>query len=319
MTEGNAWRRLEPVLLLFAAGFCIGLFFPLGKLAGQSGIPPLLYACVTAAGASIVLAAIVLIAGERPTIDGTTLRYAAIAGQLTFAVPFGTLFFVIPHHLGSGIPAIFQSLTPIVTLAIVYMIGFERPNLVRTMGLASGLAGALIILLSRNADQLQVAAPAGWYLAALITPVALAAGNVFRTTSWPRGQGPLPLAMLTLAAAACGIFLLLALAELTAHGGAIVEPLKAGWRLMLLQSLATGIGYAFFFRLQQVGGPVYLSQISYLNTAVGLAFAVLLFSERLNPWIWLAVALVFAGVALVNRTYAPPAGGSPGAAKPDSY
>ena len=72
--------------------------------------------------------------------------------------------------------------------------------------------------------------------------------------------------MLTLAAAACGIFLLLVLAQLTGHGGAIVEPLETGWRLMLLQSLATGVGYAFFFRLQQVGGPVYLSQISYVNT-----------------------------------------------------
>ena len=52
-----------------------------------------------------------------------------------------------------------------------------------------------------------------------------------------------------------------------------------GWRLMLLQSLVTGIGYAFFFRLQQVGGPVYLSQISYVNTGVGVAFAVLAFRE----------------------------------------
>ena len=83
--------------------------------------------------------------------------------------------------------------------------------------------------------------------------------------------------------------------------------------------MATGIGYAFFFRLQQVGGPVYLSQISYVNTAVGLAFAVLLFGERLNAWIWLAVALVFAGVALVNRTYTPPSSTSPGPAKPNSH
>ena len=66
--------------------------------------------------------------------------------------------------------------------------------------------------------------------------------------------------------------------------------------------MATGIGYAFFFRLQQVGGPVYLSQISYVNTGVGVAFAVLFFGEQLTPWLWLAVALVFVGVALVNRT-----------------
>ena len=59
---------------------------------------------------------------------------------------------------------------------------------------------------------------------------------------------------------------------------------------------------SFFFRLQQIGGPVYLSQISYANTGVGVAFAVLLFGERLSLWIWLAVALGFAGVAIVNRT-----------------
>ena len=41
-----------------------------------------------------------------------------------------------------------------------------------------------------------------------------------------------------------------------------------------------------------------------MNTGVGVAFAVLLFGERLSLWIWLAVALVFAGVAIVNRTQA---------------
>ena len=40
-----------------------------------------------------------------------------------------------------------------------------------------------------------------------------------------------------------------------------------------------------------------------MNTGVGVAFAVLLFGERLSAWIWLAVALVFAGVAIVNRTH----------------
>jgi hypothetical protein len=45
-------------------------------------------------------------------------------------------------------------------------------------------------------------------------------------------------------------------------------PLAGGWHLILMQSLATGFGYAFFFRLQQVGGPIYLSRISYVNTAV---------------------------------------------------
>ena len=142
----------------------------------------------------------------------------------------------------------------------------------------------------------------GWYLAALLTPAALAAGNVYRTASWPQGHGPLPLATLTLAAAALGIALVLSCRRLAGAGVAIGSALRTGWWLIALQSLATGIGYAFFFRLQQIGGPVYLSQISYVNTGVGVAFAVLFFGERLTLWIWLAVALVFAGVAIVNRT-----------------
>ena len=39
----------------FAAGFFIGLIFPFGKMAGGIGIPPLVFAGASAAGASIVL------------------------------------------------------------------------------------------------------------------------------------------------------------------------------------------------------------------------------------------------------------------------
>ena len=56
----------------------------------------------------------------------------------------------------------------------------------RTFGLATGMAGAIIILVSRNAGALDTDASFGWYLAALVTPAALAAGNVYRSTHWPK-------------------------------------------------------------------------------------------------------------------------------------
>lgn len=301
MSEGTGRCRAEPVALLLAAGFCIGLIFPLGRMAGEAGIAPLLFAALAAAGASLVLGAITLASAQRLPFDASTLGYAAVAGQLTFALPFGTLVLVIPH-LGSGVPAILQSLAPIATLAIVLVLGLERPNFLRTLGLATGMAGALIILVSRNAGGPGTEAGFGWYLAALATPAALAAGNVFRSTHWPKGKGPMPLATLTLAAAALGLGLVVAVQALAGDLAGVGQALRAGWWLVVAQGLATGVGYAFFFRLQQIGGPVYLSQISYVNTAVGVAFAVLLFDERLSLWVWLAVALVFAGVAIVNRT-----------------
>ena len=49
------WRRIEPLLLLFAAGGFIGLIFPLAKLAGQLGVSPLTYTGLSAAGAALGL------------------------------------------------------------------------------------------------------------------------------------------------------------------------------------------------------------------------------------------------------------------------
>lgn len=292
--------RLEPVLLLFAAGSCIGLIFPLGRLAGEAGVPPLLYAAASAFGASLVLFLAARLSGSPVVARKSVLTYALVAGQLTFAIPFGMLVAVIPH-LGSGIPAILQSLAPIITLAIVATLGLERPSLLRLVGLAAGLAGALLILISRNAGSFGETAPAIWYVAALVTPLALAAGNVFRTVAWPKGEKPLPLAAVTLAAAALGLIIVLLIGGLLGQTTDVAAGLGAGWHLILLQSLASGIGYALFFRLQQIGGPVYLSQISYVHTGVGVAFAVLFFAEPLSAAVWIAVALILAGVALVNR------------------
>ncbi len=301
MTQPNAFKRFEPLLLLFAAGLSLGLIFPLGKLSADLGLPPLAFAGATAAGASVVLAFICRIAGERVFVNTETLRYAVIAGQLTFAIPFVTLLVVIPH-LGSGIPAILQSLAPLVTLGIVSALGVERPGGLRIAGLLIGLIGTSIILLERNSDSIGADAPIGWFLLALVTPASLAAGNVYRTTHWPDGNGPLPLAMLTLASAAGGITLLAVVLSFAGLVSISLGDATAGLGLIAAQSLAIGVGYAFFFRLQQVGGPVYLSQISYLNTGVGVAFAVLLFGERLSLTVWLAVALILFGVAMVNQS-----------------
>ncbi|MBN9021715.1 MAG: EamA family transporter, partial [Rhizobiales bacterium] len=235
MSGGSRSRRAEPVLLLFAAGFFIGLIFPLGRMAGEAGIPPLVFASLAAAGAAAVLAAVTVASGQGLPLDRRTLLYALVAGQLTFAIPFGMLVAVIPH-LGSGIPAILQSLAPVATLGIVLAIGLERWNLLRALGLATGMAGALIILLGRNAGALDADAGPGWYLAALVTPVALAAGNVYRTTSWPAGQGALPLATLTLAAAALGLGVAVALGAL-AGGVPAVAGLRDGWWLVVAQAL----------------------------------------------------------------------------------
>ncbi len=300
----NVWRRFEPFALLFAAGGFIGLIFPLAKVAGQLGMSPLAYTGLSAVGAALVLHIVALIGGRPPPVKKAEIGYALIAGQLTFAVPFGTLAAVIPQA-GSGVPAILQSLAPLITLAIVYALGAERPSLWRSSGLVMGFFGVLLILFARGAGADATGAKFAWYLAALVTPLALACGNVYRSLAWPQGSWPVALARLTLLAAAAGLLLLAGLFQLLGLSGAALAGVGKGWPLILLQSLVTGIGYAFFFRLQQVGGPVYLSQISYVNTGVGVIFALAAFHETLPVAAWLAIPLIFAGIALVTLTSKP--------------
>lgn len=54
------------------------------------------------------------------------------------------------------------------------------------------------------------------------------------------------------------------------------------------------------------GGPLVVSLLGYVITVATLAIGIALLGERYSNWVWLAVALVFLGVYLANRTARPP-------------
>jgi drug/metabolite transporter (DMT)-like permease len=58
--------------------------------------------------------------------------------------------------------------------------------------------------------------------------------------------------------------------------------------------------FHMYFVLLRRTGPVYFSQVAFIVTLVAVGLGVVLFDERHSLWIWAALALVFAGVALVN-------------------
>ncbi|ODN71114.1 DMT family transporter [Methylobrevis pamukkalensis] len=282
VSPGSAAARwLEPLSLLAAAGIGIGSIFPVAKLAGLAGLPPLAFA----GGIALVAALVLRLAGRLSGGGGTPVppkvawTYAAVAGPLTFA-PFGLVAIAVPH-VGAGVQALLQSLVPAITVAMAMAIGYERPGRRRAAGLALGFVGAVLIVASRFSGF--DAPPAVWMAVSLAVPVILAAGNVFRSLRWPAGAGVLEMATPTLLAAAVLLLAgegLLELTGLSLATGAFDPVVAAG--LVLGQGILTGGGYICFFRLQQVGGPIFLSQISYVNAAVGMGIAVLLLGEHLE-------------------------------------
>ena len=59
--------------------------------------------------------------------------------------------------------------------------------------------------------------------------------------------------------------------------------------------------FAFFFRLQAVGGPVYLSQIGYVAAAVGLFSGTVLLGEHYQLLTWAGAIIITAGVFITTK------------------
>jgi drug/metabolite transporter (DMT)-like permease len=68
--------------------------------------------------------------------------------------------------------------------------------------------------------------------------------------------------------------------------------------LIALQLTVSTIMFLMFFRLQQIGGPTYLSQIGYVAAAVGVIIGVAYFGETYPMSVWAGAGIIAAGIAL---------------------
>ncbi|HEY5700634.1 MAG TPA: EamA/RhaT family transporter, partial [Gammaproteobacteria bacterium] len=66
--------------------------------------------------------------------------------------------------------------------------------------------------------------------------------------------------------------------------------------------------YTGYIWLVGASGPIFSSQISYVVTLSGVFLSAVILSESYSPWVWLALILMIAGLALVQpRQAAEPA------------
>lgn len=251
-----------PILLVLTGAF-LGLTLPFGKLAFAAGIAPSVWAFLISTGAGTVLLIAFLVMGKRPRLDAHMVRYYLIAAFISYAVPNVMTLSAIPH-LGSGYTGIMYTLSPVFTLMLSILFKLRRPNLLGLLGILVGFIGAVIVGFTRG----QVGQPAEplWVVIGLLIPVLLAMGNVYRTIDWPKGADPTELA----AGSHITTALMLVPAIFMMTGTFPIAPLGDVPWLVFFQILASACMFALYFRLQAVGGPVYLSQIGYVGAAVAL-------------------------------------------------
>jgi drug/metabolite transporter (DMT)-like permease len=288
------WLWHSAIGLLVATGGLLGAALPLGKLAVGAGVSPVIWSLLISAGAGSVLLAAHLSRGGTLGLDPGRLRYFFIVAAVSYGIPNLLMFSAMPH-LGAGYVGIMFTLTPMLTLVISILLRVRRPNALGVAGIVIGFAGALLVAVTRG----EAGQPAslGWVAVGLSFPFLLSFGNVYRTLDWPKGADPLELAAGSHLACA---LMLVALALVT--GSVASVPALAQVPLLSLLQIACASGmFTFFFRLQVVGGPVYLSQISYVAAAVGLVSGTFLLGESYHQLTWIGALIIVAGVVMTTK------------------
>lgn len=275
----------HPLILLLGTGTLLGLQLPLAKLAAAAGIDPFLWAAMISLlpGLALALAS----AGKR-WARTDLLAFGIVSGLLAYVIPNALLFTAVPH-IGSGLAGLMYALSPVVTAALSLVFKVRPPSRGLMVSVALGFMGAVLIVLGRNG----LTAPGApqWLLLALLVPVSLAMGNVYRTARWPKDAPPAQIGAATN---------LLAVAPLLAlsfwNGGLAAGPMLSHWQLSGGQWLVSLAMLSLFFRLQWVGGPTYLSQIGYVAAALSLAIGTIALGETYPPLVWAGALFILAGI-----------------------
>ncbi|MBM2713448.1 DMT family transporter [Mesorhizobium caraganae] len=280
--------------LLVVTGGLLGLTLPFGKLATAADVPAMVWAFVISFGAGGVLLCALLASGQRMQLTPHRLRYFFITAAVSYAGPNLLMFSAMPH-LGAGYTGIMFTLSPVITLVFSILLGVRRPNMLGVAGIAVGFIGAVMVAVTRG----EAGQPADffWVLVGLMIPVSLAAGNIYRTVDWPEGTGPIELAVGSHLASAT----LLLVGILALFGVGAFAPLGAVPLVVVAQVASASAMFAFFFRLQAVGGPVYLSQIGYVAAAVGLFAGTIFLGEHYQLLTWAGAVIITIGVIITTK------------------
>ncbi|GAB2886252.1 DMT family transporter [Paraburkholderia jirisanensis] len=289
-------QNIVQLLILAALWGASFLFIRIGVV--EFGVAPLM-ALRVGIGALFLL---VVLAVRRPlaTALGTMRKRAwplAVVGVLNSAAPF-CLFAYAELTLSAGATSVINAATPLFGALVAFLWLKDRLTALRTIGLAVGFAGVLMLVWDQiAAPDGSGAAPATTALAAL---AALGATLLYGiaasyTKRHLMGVDALTVATGTMLGATL-VLLPLALAQWPAapvslHAWAAVLALGVG---------CTGIAYMLFFHLIAVAGPARAITVTFVIPVFGILWGAMFLGEHVSVGMLEGCAVILAGTALAT-------------------
>ena len=298
--------RLIPLAMLLFGACSYAMTFSLNRIAITEGIPVVPFVFWQGVGAGTVALIAGLVVGQRPRLTGAYLRFYFLFGFIGIVLPYTLLALAAPR-VPAGAVALTLTLSPILTYAFSILFRLDRVRLLRVAGILLGLAGILVVL--TPGTSLPDPDMALWLLLAFGSPVCYAFGSVAVVFLRPAGSKPIPLT--------CGIAFASAVLMVPVMAAAdswwlFDSTMTDGDWSLIGGGALTACFFVLGLEIIRMAGPVFFSTNGYIGPLAGMGWAALFFGEVPSPWIGLAVALLFAGLFLVNRSSPPVTRAGPG-------
>ena len=296
MTNPNlalALKKVLPWAFLLFMGTAWGLSFSLGKIAVENGAKPFGISQFQVMLSGLILLVITLVRRKPMRDMFDKIGFIFIIAMLGAAIP-GVLFYYAAPHVPAGVLSITVALIPLMTYGFSIPLKMEKFSVIRFMGLVFGVIAICFIALPENSLPNRAALP--WIMLACISALCYAVENIILGFKSAVTIGPIRLAMgMNLIAA----IVLLPITLMTDSFFVPSFPPQTVDYAVIGLGLITVVAYTMFVMSVAMFGPVFASQVGYLVTLAGVFWGILIFDESHSIWIWLSLAAMIIGLALV--------------------
>lgn len=296
-------RRLLAFVLLGIAIVNFSLFFPVNRVASEHGLPFFAFVFWYSLGAGAILFVVAALRRELPRLTGRRIIAYIVSSFLGFAAPFSLLAFVAAK-LPSGIAVLLVILTPVFTYLFSLLARTERLHWMSIGGLVLGIAGILFVVVPSGS--LPSAGMVGWALISLFVPACFAGLNVFTELYHPPETPPFALASGVLLA---GALMLLPLMLGTGQIYVFPGPDLDGDLALAAAVIINLVMWPLFYILIKMTGAFLFSIMNIVAVVLGFVWSMVFFAEVHSHYVWIAMALMLAGVLLIVLR---PRAGQPG-------
>jgi drug/metabolite transporter (DMT)-like permease len=239
----------------------------------------------------------VLLAASRSLWRRGTPWHAFIAmAVLNNVLPFSLITWG-QTQIASGLASILNATTPLFTVVVAHFLTQdERITGAKLAALLAGLAGVVILI---GPDALEAAAADAWgELACLAASLSYAFAGLFGRRFKSLGIGPIEAAAGQITAST---LLILPIMLIVDQPWRLAVPAAPVWiALLAIALLSTALGYVLYFRILAAAGATNLLLVTFLMPVMAILLGSLLLGERLQPRQFAGMALIGAGLALID-------------------